>query len=172
HAGEVRGLAISPDGKLLATIADQDMRVRLWDAETLLPTGSLAGHRAFVNCVAISPDGRWLASGGAYGDFFLWDMSVTPPKGPILLPTHGKDGKFNNMLHATAFSPDGRTLAVAGDAGSVDLFDMSVEPPASRGVVPGLGFQAHSLAFSPDGKLLALAGLEDCTVRLCDVAGA
>ena len=66
HAGEVKGLALSPDGKLLATVSDQDMRVRLWDAETLFPTGSLAGHRAFVNCVAISPDGRWLAAGGSY----------------------------------------------------------------------------------------------------------
>ena len=172
HAGEVRGLALSPDGKLLATVSDQDMRVRLWDAETLLPTGSLVGHRAFVNCVAISPDGRWLASGGAISEFFLWDMSVTPPRGPILLATHGKDGKFNNVLHATAFSKDGRRLAVAGDAGSVELFDMTVEPPASRGVLPGLDQQVHSLAFSPDGKTLALAGLEDGSVRLCDVSGA
>jgi WD40 repeat protein len=172
HAGEVRGLALSPDGKLLATVSDEDKRVRLWDAETLLPTGSLIGHRAFVNCVAISPDGRWLASGGAYGDFFLWDMSVTPPKGPTVLATHGKDRKFNNLLHATAFSPDGRILAVAGDVGGVELFDMAVEPTASRGVLPGLDLQAHSLTFSPDGKLLALAGLEDGSVCLCDVAGA
>ncbi len=108
HAGEVRGLALSRDGKLLVTIADQDKKVRLWDAQTLLPLGSLAGHRAFVNCVALSPDGHWLASGGAYGDFFLWDMSLTPPKGPTLLPTHGTVNKFNNCIHATAFSPDGR----------------------------------------------------------------
>ncbi len=81
HAGEVRGLALSRDGKLLATVADQDMKIRLWDAQTLQPLGSLAGHRAFVNCVALSADGRWLASGGAYGDFFLWDMSHHPRKG-------------------------------------------------------------------------------------------
>ena len=97
HAGEVRGLALSRDGKLLATIADQDQKVRLWNAKTLQPLGSLAGHRAFVNCVALSSDGRWLASGGAYGDFFLWDMSLTPPKGPTLLPTHGTLNKFNNL---------------------------------------------------------------------------
>ncbi len=99
--------------------------------QTLQPLGALAGHRAFVNCVALSPDGHWLASGGAYGDFFLWDMSLTPPKGPTLLPTHGTVNKFNNRIHATAFSPDGKMLAVAGDAGSVELFDMSGAQPAS-----------------------------------------
>ena len=62
-----------------------------------------------MNCVALSADGRWLASGGAFGDFFLWDMSQSPPKGPTLLPTHGTINKFNNSIHATAFSPDGKS---------------------------------------------------------------
>ena len=172
HAGEVRGLALSRDGKLLVSIADQDMKVRLWDAQTLLPKGSLAGHRSFVNCVALSPDGHWLASGGAYGDFFLWDMSLTPPKGPTLLLSHGAVKKFNHSIHATAFSPDGKTLAVAGDAGSVELFDMSGAQPVSRGVLPGIKEQVHSLTFSPDGTILALAGLEDGSARLWDLGGA
>jgi RNA polymerase sigma factor (sigma-70 family) len=171
HAGEVRGLALSRDGKLLATVADQDHRIRLWDAQTLQPLDALAGHRAFVNCVALSPDGHWLASGGAYGDFFLWDMRLTPPKGPTLLPTHGAVEEFNNMIHATAFSPDGTTLAVAGDARSVDLFDMSGTQPVDRGALPGIVSQVRSLRFSPDGTILALAGLEDGTARLWDLTG-
>jgi WD40 repeat protein len=172
HAGEVRGLALSPDGKRLASVSDQDKRVRLWDAQTLLPIGALEGHRAVVNCVAISPDGRWLASGSAYGDFFVWDMTATPPKGPIPLATHGKDRKFNNRLHAAAFSKDGKTLAVAGDAGGFELFDMSASPPVSRGVLADLAEQADSLAFSPDGKLLALVGIRDTSLRVYDVSGA
>jgi RNA polymerase sigma factor (sigma-70 family) len=172
HAGEVHGLALSPDGKLLASVSEQDKRVRLWDARTLLPVGALEGHRAFVNCVAISPDGRWLASGSGYGDFFLWDMSATPPKGPTLLATRGKDRKFNSTFHAVAFSKDSKTLAVAGDAGGFEMFDMTADPPASRGVLADLGQQAHSLTFSPDGKLLTLAGLGDERVRLYDVSGA
>src|SRR5262249_32974611 len=151
--------------------SDNDKRVRLWDARTLLPIGALEGHRAFVNCVAISPDGRWLASGSAYGDFLLWDMTATPPKGPIALANRGKDRKFNNRLHATAFSKDGKTLAVAGDAGGFELFDMSASPPVSRGVLEGGPQQARSLAFAPDGKTLAMAGLDDGTVRLCDITG-
>ena len=172
HAGEVRGLALSRDGKLLATVADQDMKIRLWDAQSLQPRGSLAGHRAFVNCVALSADGRWLASGGAYGDFFLWDMSVAPARGPTLLPTHGTINKFNNLIYATAFSPDGKVLAVAGDAGSVDLFDISGAQPVDRGVLTGINQQVHSLTFSSDGTILALAGLEDGSARLWDLTAA
>ena len=101
--------------------------MRLWDTETLRPVAALAGHRAFVNCVAISPDGHWLASGSAYGDFLMWDMRATPPKGPINVATHGKDNSFNNLIHAAAFSHDGKRLAVAGSGKSVALFDTSAQ---------------------------------------------
>ncbi len=76
HAGPVACLAVSPDGKFVATGADEDVKIRLWDAETLRPLGALAGHRSLVKCLTISPDGDWLASGSAYGDFLLWDLGL------------------------------------------------------------------------------------------------
>ena len=58
HAGEVRGVTVSADGKLIATISDQDIKIRLWDAATLRPLAALAGNWGFVHCVAISADGH------------------------------------------------------------------------------------------------------------------
>ncbi len=171
HAGEVRCLALSADGKLLATGSDDDMKVRLWNAETLQPVAALAGNRAFVGCVAISPDGHWLASGSSYGDFLVWDLRTMPPHGSTNLPTRGKDRSFNHLIHAAAFSNDGRMLAVAGSARSVDLFDAWGPQPVEIGVLPGIDQEVHSLAFSPDGATLALAGLEDGSVRLWAVRG-
>jgi RNA polymerase sigma factor (sigma-70 family) len=171
HAGHVLCLAVSPDGKLLATGADQDNNVRLWDAETLCPLGALVGHRAFVQCVTISLDGHWLASGGGYGDFLLWDLSTSPPKGPTPLLTRGHQGEPNNLIHAAAFTKDSMTLAVAGDSHGVGLFDCSGPQPVERGVLPGLAEEVHSLMFSPDGKTIALAGLQDGSVRLWDMTG-
>ena len=36
HGGSVRCLAISPDGKTVATAADQDKDIKLWDSQTEL----------------------------------------------------------------------------------------------------------------------------------------
>ena len=172
HAGEVRGLAASRDGKLLATVADQDMKVRLWDAQTLQPLGALAGHRAFVNCVA--PLCRRSLAGlrrRVWGLLSLGHESHAPERADLSADAWTIN-KFNNSIHATAFSPDGKTLAVAGDAGSVDLFDMSGAQPVDRGVLAGITQQVHSLTFSPDGTILALAGLEDGSARLWDLTAA
>jgi WD40 repeat protein len=171
HAGPVSCLAVSPDGKLLATGAEDDKKVRLWDAETLRPLGALAGHRAFVKCVTISPDRHWLASGSGYGDFLLWDVKASPPKGPTVLVTRGHQGKPNNGIHAAAFTKDSKTLAVAGDGRSVGLYDCSGQEPVERGVLPGLTEEVRSLTFSPDGKMLALAGIQDGSVRLWEMTG-
>src|SRR5262249_1381326 len=77
--GEVRALAFSPDGKLLA--ADQGgTGVVLWDARTGEQRHTLAGHGSFVSSVAFAPDGHTLATGSArvvggkiVGEVKLWE---------------------------------------------------------------------------------------------------
>jgi WD domain, G-beta repeat len=75
HASVVRGVAFSPDGRLLASGGGGDKTVRLWDPATGEHRRTLTGHAGSVRGVAFSPDGRLLASGGGDKTVRLWDLT-------------------------------------------------------------------------------------------------
>ncbi|DAZ97388.1 TPA: hypothetical protein N0F65_003411 [Lagenidium giganteum] len=61
HTGDVRALAISPNGRL-AVSGSHDHTVRVWDLSTGKCMRVLLGHTDVVWAVAISPDGRMALS--------------------------------------------------------------------------------------------------------------
>lgn len=71
HAGEVYGIAYSPDGTRIATAGRDSLR--LWDAATGEEIIELRGHRSFVWSVVFSPDGDRLISGSGDGTVRVWD---------------------------------------------------------------------------------------------------
>lgn len=156
--GQVLGLAIDAEGKLLASCGANGL-VRLWNVATGKLLHTLPGHRGEAFAVAFSPDGQRLASGAEDGLVRLWDVATGKECNTPL--AHG--GSIRQIL----FTPDGHTLAVAAAYAGVKLWDL--ESGKVRRTLWGSGEWSTCLALSPDAKTLA-TGHEDGFVRLWDMA--
>jgi WD40 repeat protein len=114
-----------------------------------------------IETVALTPDGRTLASGDVSGKVTLWDVATRTKRTTLAAAS---DKVFYEEVQL-AFSPDGGTLAVAVDR-AVQLWDVAT----GRRVASLSGHEGTvlCLAYSPDSTLLASGG-HDRTVRLWDV---
>src|SRR5262245_18000811 len=74
HGCSVHSVALSPDGKTLAS-AHNDSTIQLWDVKTGRLIRSFTGHTGHVPVIVFSPDGKLLAGGSPDQTVKLWDVS-------------------------------------------------------------------------------------------------
>jgi eukaryotic-like serine/threonine-protein kinase len=157
----VRGIAFSPDSRLLACAAT-DREIRLWDVESgkelplarpPMPDKNVKFTQGgkpvpikhdLVHGLAFSPDGQLLAiTEGRY--VLIFD----PSSGKEVAAFFGQGGRVWDV----AFHPDGRR--VAGVGGGLSVWDLTAKRLVFA--VRGQGKSRQSVAYSPDGRHLAWA---------------
>lgn len=163
HDGPLSALATSWNGSFVVS-AGKDGAIRLWgrplDAEDDSSNAwrklrEFDGHVDWIRSLALSPDDRFLASGGWDQVVCLWDLATG--RRLRALPERVKG------VSQLAFAPDGRTLATATEFGSVALWDAATNEAVFRLRV-GSG-ATRSLRFSRDGRYFATA-CDDGAVRI------
>lgn len=147
-------LLFSPDGKWL--IAAGSRRLHIWDvAARKLAHQDNAAHKKAITDVAISPDGKRLATVSTDDTARLWDPATGKRVREIEADQDG--------LYCVAFSPSGRTLVTGGGDNTTKLW--SAKSGKRRKTLWGHVARVTAVAISPDGKLLA-TGSRDGTISV------
>jgi len=156
-AGDLSVAACARPSRGGLTIVDLTTGNERWNAL------SLPDH--FVSALAISPDGKVLASGEAYlpSPIRLWDVSSGKEINRL-------EGHPRGWIATLVFWPDGKRLASASSDQTIRLWDLSVltnVPPAR--VLRGHRLEVWGLALLPDGKRL-VSGSKDGSVFVWDTS--
>jgi WD40 repeat protein len=156
HKNRIWTVPVSPDGRLIATGADYEATIRIWEVSTGREVQSIPWDAQYVWC-AISPDGSSVAAvGGSLnrpGSVFIHEVA----SGGTLRSIPVNSGYISSV----AFSPDGQRIVIASGETNptcwVKVYDVRTH---LKLITIATGEEPmYDASFSPDGKtVMAIVG--------------
>jgi WD40 repeat protein len=156
HADVVQSVAFTRDDKVLVS-ASGDGTLKFWNLDLGSELWTVQSRLLPVNCLNVSPDGRWMAVGTGHwkkqegGHVTIWDLEK-------LQEHHVFD--FQQPVGAVAFKSDGKTLAAGDFHGRVTFCDLETRERLGT-TRPRFKDAIAAAQFSPDTEDLSGVSLDD-----------
>jgi len=129
----------------------------------------IADGTVWLECVAVSPDDRFVAAGSFYGVVYTWDVETRT----LIDSLRGHD----HWVYSVAFMPDGKGLVSCSDDKTLKYWEIStalsdtyeIGRQFSKCVHDFTGHRGDvmSVAISHDGQWI-VSGSSDCGVQFWD----
>jgi WD40 repeat protein len=144
HAGTVRAVTFSSDGRLLAS-GGADGNIVVWDAVQHRRLGpSLSAEGISISALAFNSQNILASASDSDDRVFLWHVARRTQLRP---PLTGHKGGVQRL----AFSPDGRILSLVNKAGDIVSWNLTT---GTRISMPRVG-NVQAIAFDSRQRLLA-----------------
>ena len=174
HVENHAALALSPDGKILASGGER--AIRLWELTSgkllrVVPNPSRPNESGDPNWAADAVEVKAL---GYFSDGRLWSFASNEKRALLYEPESGKiiHQLKQNLNELKAVSSDGNLVATT-DSTAVGVELVSLATGKTICKLGKADFATLSVAFSPDGKMLATGDWdgESNFIRLWNVSG-
>jgi WD40 repeat protein/tRNA A-37 threonylcarbamoyl transferase component Bud32 len=147
--GYLRDADVSADGRFIALAVSSTGKggmIQVWDLQKGQRICELIQAEHRIDCIRLSPDGKYVVTGGFPSGGILWDLAIKEE-----VQCFQVDDPSPTL--SAEFSSDGRILAI-GAVGRVRLFDVETRSVLGDIQLPSIRM-VLAMAFSSDRKLLA-----------------
>jgi len=153
HEDSVLAVAVFPDRRRAVT-ASYDTTLRLWDLENGVELKKMKGHHLGVRSVAVSRDGRFIASGDDVGRVIAWNRDGESLTEPIKV--------HSTYIMSLDFSPDSTVLASSSSDTTTRLCNTKTWQVQGHPMI--CGAEVRCVRYSPSSECLAIATFKDIQI--------
>ena len=162
----IRSVCFSPDGKCLATGAE-DRQIRIWDIAKKKVKNVFSGHKQEIYSLDYSKDGRIIASGSGDKTVRIWDVESGALLHTLYTSPGLEHGPSEAGVTSVSISSDNRLVAAGALDTLVRVWDTQTGQQLER--LKSHKDSIYSVAFAPDGKSL-ISGSLDKTLKMWDLS--